>query len=58
MMCETLQEKFAEPKLYEDHNADDLAVWQKKFSEVEKALERAEGLWLAASSKVEKLENG
>jgi ATP-binding cassette, subfamily F, member 3 len=58
MMYEKLQEKLAEPKLYEDHNADDLAVWQKKFSEVEKALERAEGLWLAASSKVEKLENG
>ena len=57
MMYEKLQEKLAEPKLYEDHNADDLAVWQKKFSEVEKALERAEGLWLAASSKVEKLEN-
>ena len=56
MMYEKLQEKLAEPKLYEDHNADDLAVWQKKFSEVEKALERAEGLWLAASSKVEKLE--
>ena len=58
MMYEKLQEKLAEPKLYEDHNADDLAVWQKKFSEVEKALERAEGLWLAASSKVEKFENG
>ena len=58
IMYEKLQEKLAEPKLYEDHNADDLAVWQKKFSEVEKALERAEGLWLAASSKVEKLENG
>ena len=58
MMYEKLQEKLAEPKLYEDHNADDLAVWQKKFSEVEKALERAEGLWLAASSKVEKLESG
>ena len=58
MMYEKLQEKLAEPKLYEDHNAGDLAVWQKKFSEVEKALERAEGLWLAASSKVEKLENG
>ena len=57
MMYEKLQEKLAEPKLYEDHNAVDLAVWQKKFSEVEKALERAEGLWLAASSKVEKLEN-
>ena len=57
MMYEKLQEKLAEPKLYEDHNAVDLAVWQKKFSEVENALERAEGLWLAASSKVEKLEN-
>ena len=53
-----LQEKLADPKLYEDHNATDLAVWQKKFHEVETALLRAEKLWLSASETVEKLENG
>jgi len=52
-----LQEKLADPKLYEDHNATDLAVWQKKFHEVETALLRAEKLWLSASETVEKLEN-
>jgi ATP-binding cassette subfamily F protein 3 len=52
-----LQEKLADPKLYEDHNSADLAVWQKKFHEVETALLRAEKLWLNASETVEKLEN-
>ena len=27
-----LQEKLADPKLYEDHNSTDLEVWQKKIS--------------------------
>ena len=58
MMHSKLQEKLADPKLYEDHNVVDLAVWQKKFHEIETALVRAEKLWLAASNTVEKLENG
>ena len=52
-----LQEKLADPKLYEDHNSNDLEVWQKKFHEIESALRRAEKLWLRASETVEKLEN-
>ena len=52
-----LQEKLADPKLYEDHNSIDLEVWQKKFHEIESALRRAEKLWLRASETVEKLEN-
>ena len=52
-----LQEKLADPKLYEDHNSTDLEVWQKKFHEIESALVRAEKLWLRASETVEKLEN-
>ena len=52
-----LQEKLADPKLYEDHNSTDLEVWQKKFHEIESALIRAEKLWLKASETVEKLEN-
>ena len=52
-----LQDKLADPKLYEDHNATDLLVWQKKFHEVETALLRAEKLWLTAIEKVERLES-
>ena len=52
-----LQDKLADPKLYEDHNADDLVVWQKKFHEVETALLRAEKLWLTAIETVERLES-
>jgi ATP-binding cassette subfamily F protein 3 len=52
-----LQDKLADPKLYEDHNATDLVVWQKKFHEVETALLRAEKLWLTAIETVERLES-
>ena len=48
-----LSEKLADPKLYEDHMASDLAVWNRKFAEVEEALARAETLWLAALEKLE-----
>ena len=57
LMNTKLQDKLADPKLYEDHNAADLTVWQKKFHEVETALVRAEKLWLSAIETVEKLEN-
>ena len=56
-MHSKLQEKLADPKLYEDHNAVDLAVWQKKFHEIETALVRAEKLWITATDTVEKMEN-
>ena len=56
-MHSKLQEKLADPKLYEDHNAVDLAVWQKKFHEIETALVRAEKLWITATDTVEKIEN-
>ena len=57
LMNTKLQDKLADPKLYEDHNADDLVVWQKKFHEVETALLRAEKLWLTAIETVERLES-
>ena len=57
LMNTKLQDKLADPKLYEDHNAADLTVWQKKFHEVETALVRAEKLWLSAIETVEKLES-
>lgn len=52
-----LQDKLADPKLYEDHNIADLEVWQKKFSEVEAAMAKSETLWLQASEKLEKMQN-
>jgi len=57
LMNTKLQDKLADPKLYEDHNAADLVVWQKKFNEVETALLRAEKLWLTAIETVERLES-
>ncbi|MDA9238749.1 ATP-binding cassette domain-containing protein [Planktomarina sp.] len=57
LMNTKLQDKLADPKLYEDHNAADLVVWQKKFHEVETALLRAEKLWLTAIETVERLES-
>ncbi len=53
-MSDRLATKLANPALYE--NADEAAVWQKKYAEVREALERAEALWMAALEKLEKAE--
>ncbi len=53
-MSDRLATKLANPTLYE--NADEAAVWQKKYAEVREALERAEALWMAALEKLEKAE--
>ncbi|MGV6838743.1 MAG: ABC-F family ATP-binding cassette domain-containing protein [Planktomarina sp.] len=55
-MYTKLQEKLADPELYTDAMAADRLVWQKKFAEVEDAMERAESLWMEAAEKVEALE--
>ena len=51
-----LSEKLANPALYEADKIADLEVWQKKFAEVEEAIERAETLWLTAQEKLEDAE--
>ncbi|WP_027237356.1 ABC-F family ATP-binding cassette domain-containing protein [Leisingera caerulea] len=55
-MREKLDEKLADPDLYEPGKAADMAVWQKKHAECIEALERAEGLWMEALEKLEQAE--
>jgi ATP-binding cassette subfamily F protein 3 len=53
VMGDKLAKKLADPTLYEDGKAGEAEVWQKKYAEVRKALDRAEALWIAASEKLE-----
>ncbi len=53
-MRDQLATKLADPDLYDDAKAGELDVWQKKFAEVEAAMEKAEALWLAAADRLEK----
>ncbi len=55
-MQEKLDQKLADPRLYEDGNSADIEVWKKKHNECAEALDRAEGLWLDALEKLEKAE--
>jgi len=51
-----LAEKLADPELYDDARVDEMEGWQRKFAEVEEALERAEGLWERAVMRLEAAE--
>ncbi len=53
-----LATKLADPELYEDGRAGELATWQKKYAEVMEGLDRAEALWVAAAEKLEEAEAG
>ena len=53
-MRDKLSKKLADPKLYEEGRADEASVWQRKYSEVMEALDRAEALWMTALEKLEK----
>lgn len=55
-MFTKLQEKLGNPELYSEDKTADRLVWQKKFSEVEEAIGRAEELWVKASDSLEKME--
>ncbi|NQY59946.1 ABC-F family ATP-binding cassette domain-containing protein [Cognatishimia sp.] len=55
-MREKLDEKLADPTLYDGSKTNDIAVWQKKHAEVIEALDRAEGLWMDALEKLETAE--
>ena len=55
-MHEKLQEKLADPALYDDDRVADLEVWSKKFAEVEDGLARAESLWMTALENLETAE--
>jgi len=49
-------EKLADPTLYEDARIHELEGWNRKFAEIEEAMQRAEGLWLEAQEKLEEAE--
>ncbi len=55
-MRDKLAKKLADPALYEDGKAGEMAVWQKKYAEVMDGLDRAESLWLSAIENLEKAE--
>jgi ATP-binding cassette subfamily F protein 3 len=57
-MRDKLAQKLADPTLYEDGKAGELATWNKKYAEVMDGLERAEAMWMTALEKLEKAENG
>ncbi len=56
-MRDKLAKKLADPVLYEDGKAGELATWNKKYAEVMEGLERAEAMWMTALEKLEKAEN-
>ncbi|QMU59786.1 MAG: ATP-binding cassette domain-containing protein [Boseongicola sp.] len=51
---ERLSKKLADPAMYEPNRQGEAENWQKKFSEVEEGLSRAEALWLKASERLER----
>ena len=53
-MRDKLAKKLADPVLYEDGKAGELATWNKKYAEVMDGLERAEAMWMTALEKLEK----
>ena len=55
-MRDRIAAKLANPAMYEDANANDMAAWQKKYSEVMDGLDRAETLWMAALERLEEAE--
>ena len=56
-MRDKLAKKLADPALYEDGKAGELATWNKKYAEIMDGLDRAETLWMAALEKLEKAES-
>jgi ATP-binding cassette subfamily F protein 3 len=55
-MREKLDEKLADPALYEPGKQADMQVWQRKHAEVIEALDKAEALWMDALEKLETAE--
>ncbi|WP_085821999.1 ABC-F family ATP-binding cassette domain-containing protein [Ruegeria meonggei] len=53
---EKLSVKLADPALYEDDRVRDLESWNRKFSEVVEAMQKAESLWVAAAERLEQAE--
>jgi ATP-binding cassette subfamily F protein 3 len=43
--------------LYSDEKIEELENWNKKFSEIEAAINRAESLWMQAQQKLENIKS-
>ncbi len=52
-MREKLDEKLADPTLYDGTKTDEITKWQKKHAEVIDALDRAESLWMDAQEQLD-----
>jgi len=53
VMRDKLAKKLADPTLYEPERLGEMETWQKKYSEVMEALDRAEAMWLKAQERLE-----
>jgi len=53
-MRDKLAKKLADPALYEDGRAGELATWNKKYAELMEAMHKAEALWVAAQDKLDR----
>ncbi|WP_299843013.1 ABC-F family ATP-binding cassette domain-containing protein [uncultured Roseovarius sp.] len=56
-MRDRVAEKLANPRMYDEDNVVEATKWQKKYSEVMDALDRAEALWMKALEKLEQVES-
>lgn len=55
-MHDKLSAKLADPALYEDDKINDLETWNRKFTEVVEAMQKAEALWVTAAERLEEAE--
>ena len=55
-MRDRLAKKLADPALYEEEAGNKAEPWQRKYSEVMEAIDRADGMWLKALERLEKAE--
>ncbi|MBR3371074.1 MAG: ATP-binding cassette domain-containing protein [Rhodobacteraceae bacterium] len=56
-MRSKLATKLADTELYEQGREGDLGVWQRKYTEVMEALDRAETMWVAAQEALDGAQN-
>ena len=55
-MHEKLSARLSDPALYTDDKVGELEGWNRKYAELEEAMERAETLWIAAQEKLDTAE--
>jgi ATP-binding cassette subfamily F protein 3 len=57
VMHSKLQDRLADPDLYDEARATDLKIWQDKYAEWEDAMEKAETLWMAAQERLDRAQS-